>query len=67
LNVQLADTVKASVLQPDGSYAKVSRRGRKAVNAQEQFAKEAKEAAKAALAETVATKRTFTPAEHQRD
>lgn len=65
LNVQLADTVKASVLQPDGSYAKVSRRGRKAINAQEQFAKEAKELAKAAASENSTAKRTFIPAEHQ--
>ncbi len=64
LNVQLADTVKASVLQPDGSYAKVNRRGRKAVCAQEQFVKEAKERAKAADVESGAGKRTFTPAEH---
>ncbi len=65
LKVQLEDTVKASVLQPDGSYAKVDRRGRKAVNAQEQFAKEAKEQAKAATEDGGASKRTFTPAERQ--
>ncbi len=62
LNVQLADTVKAAVLQPDGSYAKIDRRGKKAVNCQMQFAKEAKDRAKEATAESGATKRTFTPA-----
>jgi polyphosphate kinase len=66
LNVQLSDTVKASVLQPDGSYEKVDGRGRKAVCAQEQFAQEAIAKAKAASEESAAAKRTFTPAErHQ--
>ena len=64
LNVQLADTVKASVLQPDGSYVKVDRRGKKAVCAQKQFAKEAEERAKEAAEEQAAPGRTFTPAEH---
>ena len=63
LKVQLADTVKASVLQADGSYEKVDRRGKKAVNAQEQFAKEATERAKTAVPREVTQKRTFTPAE----
>lgn len=65
LQVQLADTVKASVLQPDGTYEKVDRRGKKAVCAQEQFAKEAAARAKAASAERTAARRTFTPAEHR--
>lgn len=64
LNVQLADTVKASVLQPDGSYEKVDRRGKKSVCAQEQFAREATARAKAAAAEQAAPGRTFIPAEH---
>lgn len=63
LNTQLADTVKASVLQPDGNYEKVDRRGKKAVCAQELFAKEAMEKAKAVAAGGVVQKRTFTPAE----
>ncbi|HJC22466.1 MAG TPA: RNA degradosome polyphosphate kinase [Candidatus Eisenbergiella merdavium] len=46
LDVQLADTVKAQVLQPDGSYEKVDRRGREAVTAQEVFCQEAIEAAR---------------------
>ena len=64
LEVQLSDTVKASVLQPDGSYEKVDRRGKKAVSAQELFAKEAVARAKEAAAEQTAPGRTFTPAEH---
>lgn len=64
LQVQLADTLKATVLQPDGSYAKINRRGRKAICAQEQFVREAKERAEEALVKNTAGKRTFTPAEH---
>ncbi|MCM1101573.1 MAG: RNA degradosome polyphosphate kinase [Clostridium sp.] len=64
LEVQLADTVKASVLQPDGSYRKVDKRGKKAVSAQEQFVKEATAKAKAMIEKSVA-KRTFTPVEGQ--
>ncbi len=64
LNVQLADTVKVSVLQPDGSYERVDRRGKKAVCAQEQFAEEAVARAKAQAAQTTVPGRTFTPEEH---
>ena len=47
LDVQLADNVKAHLLQPDGTYKKKSLRGRQKVNAQEQFCAEAIEAARA--------------------
>ena len=47
LDVQLADTVKAHLLQPDGSYAKVDKRGKSSVCAQEQFCEEAVVAAAA--------------------
>ena len=47
LDVQLADTVKAHLLQPDGSYAKVDKRGKSPVCAQEQFCEEAMAAAAA--------------------
>ncbi|MBR1702403.1 MAG: RNA degradosome polyphosphate kinase [Lachnospiraceae bacterium] len=71
LTVQLADTLKAAVLQPDGSYEKVDGRGRKAICAQTQFAAEAvakaKEAAKLTAAQDVKHKRTFTPAERRED
>lgn len=63
LTVQLEDTVKAYVLQPDGSYAKVDRRGKKAVCAQEQFEMEAIKKAKTAFAEQKADQRTFIPVE----
>ena len=44
LRVQLDDNVKAHVLQPDGSYAKIDRRGKVLLCAQERFCQEAVEA-----------------------
>ena len=41
LEVQLRDTVKAHLLQPDGSYEKVDRRGKETFNSQEAFCMEA--------------------------
>lgn len=41
LDIQLADNVKASVLQPDGTYEKIDKRGKVLVNAQEYFCQEA--------------------------
>ena len=41
LEVQLADNVKAHILQPDGSYEKPDRRGKTQVNSQNQFCQEA--------------------------
>ncbi len=43
LEVELADNVKARVLNADGNYEKVDRRGKAAVNSQEKFCEEAKE------------------------
>ncbi len=59
LDVQLADTVKACILKPDGTYEKVDGRGKKAVLAQEVFCKEA--AKKAKVAKTAGESRTFKP------
>ena len=42
LDVQLKDNVKAHIMQPDGSYAKLDKRGKVLVNAQETFCVEAK-------------------------
>ncbi|MBP5668701.1 MAG: RNA degradosome polyphosphate kinase, partial [Lachnospiraceae bacterium] len=61
LDVQLADTVKASILKPDGTYEKVDGRGKKAVLAQDVFCKEAAKKVKAAKAKDQGEKRTFTP------
>ena len=43
LEVQLRDTVKAHLLQPDGSYEKADGRGKEPYCAQEVFCKEAQE------------------------
>lgn len=41
LDVQLADTLKAHIMQPDGSYAKQDLRGREKLEAQDYFCKQA--------------------------
>ncbi len=46
LKVQLEDNVKAHILQPDGSYEKVDKRGKTLVCAQEYFCEEAVRRAK---------------------
>ncbi len=46
LEVQLADTMKAQELQPDGSYEKIDLRGKEHVTAQEVFCLEAVEEAR---------------------
>ncbi len=64
LQVQLDDNVKAHVLQPDGSYAKIDRRGKSPVCAQEQFCQEALDAVKRQNAlEEPEDKRVFIPGE----
>ena len=42
LEVELADNVKAHILNADGQYVKVDKRGKVLVNSQEQFCEEAK-------------------------
>ncbi len=61
LEVELADNVKARILEADGTYTRVDRRGRAAVNSQEVFCGEA-EAAVAGGAQR-AGERIFIPAE----
>ncbi|MBP5282091.1 MAG: RNA degradosome polyphosphate kinase [Lachnospiraceae bacterium] len=61
LDVQMADTVKACILKPDGTYEKVDGRGKKAVLAQDVFCKEAAKKVKAAKAKDIGERRTFTP------
>ena len=63
LDVQLADTMKAQILLPDGSYEKVDRRGKEAVTAQEVFCQEAIEAAKEEE-DDVRDSRVFIPEVH---
>lgn len=62
LRVQLDDNVKAHILQPDGTYEKVDKRGKVLVNSQEQFCEEATAMA-AATTEEFKQSRVFIPVE----
>lgn len=66
LEVQLADNVKAHILQPDGSYEKPDRRGKTQVNSQNQFCEEAARSAvmERKKADTIG-RGTFIPVESQ--
>ena len=63
LEIQLEDNVKAHILQPDGTYEKVDKRGKMLLNSQDFFCEEATRRAKIKLPETAADKRIFVPAE----
>jgi len=65
LKSQLRDNVKASVLNPDGSYEKVDKRGKQLFNAQEAFCMEAKEKAAKSAGSTELTSRTFIPQKNE--
>ncbi len=66
LRVQLDDNVKAHVLQPDGSYAKIDRRGKVLLCAQEKFCQEAVEAVRRQNAlEEPEDRRVFIPVERE--
>lgn len=66
LKVQLEDNVKAHVLQPDGTYVKIDKRGKALVTAQEQFCEEAIAMAEKAIKEDdVHDTRVFVPARSQ--
>lgn len=58
LKLQLDDTLKAHCLLPDGTYQKVDRRGKEAIEAQREFCKEA---LAAASSKKKIKKRTFEP------
>ncbi|MCM1064605.1 MAG: RNA degradosome polyphosphate kinase [Eubacterium sp.] len=66
LECQLKDNVKASVLQEDGAYVKVDKRGKSLFQSQEVFCREALEAARAASKENPLAARTFIPETHQK-
>lgn len=64
LDVQLRDNVKAHILQPDGTYEKVDKRGKELICAQETFAREAVEAVEAQLGKKdIISRRVFQPRE----
>ncbi|MCI9174914.1 MAG: RNA degradosome polyphosphate kinase [Lachnospiraceae bacterium] len=61
LSTQLTDNTKAHVLQPDGKYDKIDKRGKKLVNSQQQFCEEAQKAIPKTV--NVYQERVFIPAE----
>ena len=61
LEVELADNVKARVMQADGTYEKLDKRGKVLVNSQEQFCQEAKDAVP--KEQFAGSQRLFVPAE----
>ncbi|MGN0400269.1 MAG: RNA degradosome polyphosphate kinase [Blautia sp.] len=61
LEIQLEDNVKAHILQPDGTYEKVDRRGKMRISSQDFFCEEATRRAK--LPQSEVDRRIFIPAE----
>ena len=61
MDCQLRDNLKAHVMQKDGSYEKVDRRGKEPFNSQDNFCKEAILRAKDAAEPTVHSTRIFVP------
>lgn len=61
LQIQLEDNVKAHILQPDGTYEKVDRRGKVRMNSQEYFCEEAMDRAR--RPDDPVRERVFIPAE----
>lgn len=65
LEVELADTVKARIMQPDGTYARIDKRGKDFINSQKVFVEEAKAAVPKPVDEEKG--RIFIPAEKSVD
>ena len=61
LKVELADTVKARIMKPDGEYVRVDKRGKEIINSQKQFVEEARAAVPKIVDESKG--RIFIPAE----
>lgn len=61
LEVELVDNVKARVMQADGTYEKLDKRGKVLVNSQERFCQEAKDAVP--KEQFAGSQRLFVPAE----
>ena len=61
LEIQLADNVKAHVLQEDGTYEKIDKRGKQLINSQEYFCEEATR--RGMLPENPIHDRIFVPAQ----
>ena len=67
LDVEFKDNVKAHILQPDGTYEKMNRRGKAKVNSQMIFCQEAEDKAKAVKKQKTDHGRVFIPAEPAED
>ena len=65
LQVQLADTLKAHIMQPDGSYVKQDLRGKIRLDSQMYFVKKAQ--AGQEIEDDVENKRVFIPIESRED
>lgn len=63
LNIQLADTLKAHIMRPDGNYDKVDKRGKTPLASQEYFCQEAMERARAMKDKHI--EHTFIPMENE--
>ena len=63
LDVELSDTLKAHVLQADGTYEKIDKRGKALISSQQTFCQEAVKEAEEAMPEHPAQSRIFIPAE----
>lgn len=61
LKIQLEDNVKAHILQADGSYEKVDKRGKTLISSQDYFCKKAKQRAKPDKTEGETPSRVFEP------
>ncbi len=61
LRAQLRDNVKASVLQPDGTYEKIDKRGKTPFNCQDYFCRKAESEASADESKKQEMKRVFEP------
>ena len=69
LELELADTIRARVMKMDasGQYERIDKRGKALIDSQEEFCKEAEEAAKEEHAESLQQKRVFEPLEAAED
>ena len=61
LDYNLKDTMKAHIMQPDGTYEKVDKRGKVLFCVQETLCREAEAAAKTTIPEDVQNSRVFIP------
>ena len=67
LDLEFKDNVKAHILQPDGTYVKLDKRGKALVNSQMEFCREAQEKAAGNKKQNKEKSRVFVPAEPAED